>query len=209
MTQRVADEAISRFARQQHDWMGRVLKGSLDPTEVARVVQAIINRGLRYPLLSERKLLKPVATATAAKDPPFVNEFFQSRPGLYVWDSFRERFDLEALSQSVGGRPYVASLLKSNAYDRDIRRELPENNLSALEDIAGFIEAQPNGKEGFLLTNGYANIFYVEGRNGEVFAVGVLWVSDGRGWFVYDWLLDEFGLWDAGRQVLCPGNAAL
>ncbi|MBP6975318.1 MAG: hypothetical protein KBB51_00650, partial [Candidatus Moranbacteria bacterium] len=78
-----------------------------------------------------------------------------------------------------------------------------------LEDIAGLIEAQPGGKSGFLLNNGYANIFYVEGKNGEVFAVRVGWRSVDREWSVGGWGLGERGDWDAGRQVLCPGNAAL
>ena len=46
MTQRVADnDVIATFAKRQHDWMERVLKGSLDPTEVARAVQVLIDRG--------------------------------------------------------------------------------------------------------------------------------------------------------------------
>lgn len=45
MTQRVPDSVIATFARQQHDWMERVLKGSLDSNEVARAVQSLIDRG--------------------------------------------------------------------------------------------------------------------------------------------------------------------
>lgn len=41
----VADEVLGRFARQQHDWFERVRKGSLDPDEVLRAVQPIIDRG--------------------------------------------------------------------------------------------------------------------------------------------------------------------
>lgn len=44
MTQRVPDAVIAAFARQQHDWMERVLKGSLDPHKVARAVQIIIDQ---------------------------------------------------------------------------------------------------------------------------------------------------------------------
>ncbi len=163
----------------------------------------------RYPVLTEMWLLKPIAMATAAKDPPFVNEFFRTRHGLDVRDSFHERFDLEAPSQSTGGRPYVASLLKSNAYDRDIRRQLPENHLSTLEDIAGFIEDQPNGKKGVLLTKDYANIFYVLGKNSQVFVVYVCWYSATHRWVVRVFDLGENGEWSAWNQVLCPGNAAL
>ncbi len=210
----VADEVIARFARQQHDWMQRVLKGSLNPVEVASAVQSIINRGYRYPV-TETRLLKPVAQATVpARTKPFnAVEFYQTGTGLYVYDTFADRLDVNARQtvDSAPERPYVASLLKANAYDKDIRKELPENHLSTLEDIAGLIEAQSGGKSGFLLNNGYANIFYVEGKNGEVFAVSVRWDSGRRGWGVNGWKLDEAGRreWRTDRQALCPGNAAL
>jgi hypothetical protein len=45
MTQRVPDSIIATFARQEHDWMQRVLKGSLDPVRVARAVQVLIDQG--------------------------------------------------------------------------------------------------------------------------------------------------------------------
>lgn len=161
----------------------------------------------------ETDLLRVVGiTTVSARTKPFVaSEFYQTGTGLYVYDTFADRLDLSARQtvDSAPERPYVASLLKANAYDRDIRKELPEIHLSPLEDIAGLIEAQPNGKSGFLLNNGYANIFYVEGKNGEVFAVLVFWRSGHRYWYVDVWGLDELGWWDADRQVLCPGNAAL
>ncbi|MEK9134733.1 MAG: hypothetical protein AAB451_00275 [Patescibacteria group bacterium] len=45
MTTIVADEVLGRFARQQNDWFRRVREGSLDPEEVGRVVQSVIDRG--------------------------------------------------------------------------------------------------------------------------------------------------------------------
>ncbi|MEI9966688.1 MAG: hypothetical protein WDN67_03585 [Candidatus Moraniibacteriota bacterium] len=165
------------------------------------------------PLLQETVLFKPVGQATVpARTKPFnAAEFYRTGPGLYVYDTFANRLDVNARQTvaSASERPYAASLLKANAYDKDIRKELPETHLSTLEDIAGLIEAQPGGKSGFLLNNGYANIFYVEGKNGEVFAVFVYWLSDDRGWLVDAWQLDEDGDWNGGGQVLCPGNAAL
>ncbi|MDP2837877.1 MAG: hypothetical protein Q8O53_01190 [Candidatus Moranbacteria bacterium] len=164
-------------------------------------------------MLAETRLLKPVSSATVpARTKPFVaSEFYQTGTGLYVYDTFADRLDLSAKQtvDSAPERPYVASLLKANAYDKDIRKELPDTHLSTLEDIAGLIETQPNGKSGFLLNNGWANIFYVEGKNGDVFAVDVDWRSGNREWYVRDWKLDEVGHWSAGYRVLCPGNAAL
>lgn len=162
-------------------------------------------------LVVETRLLKPVAQATvpARTKPVDAAEFFQTREGLHVYDSFRNRFDFEAPIQAVSDQPYVASLLKSDAKDWDIRKELPETHLSTLEDIAGFIEVQPNGKEGFLLTNGYVNLFYVMGKEGVVIVVDIYWSAECRGWDVRGWNLDEGGRWLAGYQVLCPGTASL
>ena len=164
-------------------------------------------------IVVETKLLKPVAQATVpARTKPFVaSEFYQTGTGLYVYDTFANRLDLSARQtvDSAPERPYVVLLLKGNAYNKNIRKELPETHLSTPEDIAGLIEAQPVGKSGFLLNNGYANIFYVEGKNGEVFAVDVYWRAGRRKWDVRDWKLDENGKWNAGYQVLCPGNAVL
>ena len=164
-------------------------------------------------LCVETSLLRVVGIATvSARTKPFnVAAFYQTGPGLYVFYSFTNRFDLNARPtvDSAPEHSYVASLLKADAYDRDIRKELPENHLSSLEDIAGLIVAQPGGQSGFLLTNGYANIFYALGKKGEVFAVVVNWDFDDHEWNVNVWKLDELGYWFAGRQVLCPGNTAL
>ena len=189
-------------------------RGDALKAEIERAtINALKQPSSRYPVLAETRLLKPVAKATVpARTKPFnAAEFYQTGLYVYVYDTFADRLDLSARQtvDSAPERPYVASLLKANAYDKDIRKELPENHLSTLEDIAGLIEAQRSGKSGFLLNNGYANIFYVEGKNGEVFAVGVGWVSVSRQWLVGGWRLGEDGEWCADYPVLCPGNAAL
>lgn len=178
-------------------------------------INALKQLSSRYPVLAETRLLKPVAQATIpARTKSFVaSEFYQTRPGLYVdvYDTFVDHLDLSARKtvDSAPERPYVASLLKAKVHNKDIRKELPDTHLSTLEDIAGLIEAQLGGKSGFLLSNGYANIFYVEGKNSEVSIVGVYWYSGFREWRVSEWGLDEDSYLGAGRQVLCPGNAAL
>ena len=204
-----AQVPLDKEGAQQVIERGDVLKAEIERA----TINALKKLGSRYPVLAETTLLKPVAQATVpARTKPFnAAEFYQTGPGLYVDDTFADRLDVNARRtvDSAPERPYVASLLKANAYDMDIRKELPETHLSTLEDIAGLIEAQPNGKSGLLLNNGYANIFYVEGKNGEVFAVNVDWGSGNREWNVRGWELGEIGNWNAGRQVLCPGNAVL
>ena len=168
----------------------------------------------RYPVLTETRLLKPVAQATVlARTRPFnVAEFYQTIPGAYIRSKrfFVDRLDLSTkpMVDSAPERPYVASLLKANAFDAEIRKELPENHLSTLEDIASLIEAQPVGKPGLLLANGHANIFYVAGKNAEVFAADIS-LDPKSGWSIDICKLNNLGYWFSGLQVLCPGTAAL
>ena len=177
------------------------------------MIQSITSMTSRRPgkQLVETDFLKPVARAIApARTKPFnAAEFYRTGTGLYVYEIFADRLDLNARQtvDSAPERPYVSLLLKVNGYDKDICKELPETHLSTLEDTAGLIEAQPGGKSGFLLNNGCANIFYVEGKNSGVFAVGVGWSSGAREWNVDDWRIDASGEWAADRHVLCPGNA--
>lgn len=215
-----AAESAAKSAVAQADFLDKdgaqlvIVRGDELKVAIERAtINALKQLSSRYPMLVETKLLKPVAKASVpARTNPFnAVAFYQTGTGLYVYDTFADRLDLNArqTADSAPERPYVASLLKANVYDKDIRKELPETHLSTLEDIAGLIEAQPNGKSGFLLNNGYANIFYVAGKNGEVFAVFVYWDSGHRLWFVFDWRLGGRGEWDADDQVLCPGNATL
>jgi hypothetical protein len=51
-----------------------------------------------------------------------------------------------------------------------------------------------------LLTNGRANIFYVEDAKGVLWAVGARWNS-GRGWFVFAGLVSGPAGWDAHYLV--------
>ena len=159
------------------------------------------------------RLLRPVAqTVVSARTNPFnAAEFYRTRTGLYVCDTFATHLNLRArkIVDSAPERPYVALLLKENAYDDDIRKELPENHLSTLEDIAGFIETQSRGKPGLLHNNFWMNIFYVEGKNSEVFVAGVRWDPICCRWLVDDWELNKNGRWPAGRQIICPGTIVL
>jgi hypothetical protein len=67
--------------------------------------------------------------------------------------------------------------------------------------IEAMIKDQWGGKEGKLLTSGYANLFYLSSC-----VVGVSWSADYRGWCVNAWRRDD-SKWRAGRQVFSPATA--
>lgn len=140
---------------------------------------------------------------TSVFDP---DKFFQTQTGRYIWDYFRDR--VVAAAKPVESLPAaeIASFdLVKNATDMQIQGELPEGHV--FEDtsvfcayLATMIERQEGGAAGDLLANGYANIFYVCGVAGEVFAVRAYWYAVRREWFVHAYFLGA-RQWRAGPRV--------
>ena len=73
----------------------------------------------------------------------------------------------------------IAKLTKPSM-DGPILTELGEKGETTLAQIYALMERQANGEEGVLLTNMWANAFYIRDVNGTLRAVGVRWAS-------YDW----------------------
>lgn len=130
------------------------------------------------------------------------DEFFKTRKGLWVSEAFIDRILSVAEKVMEGKWSELKSWdLRKRATDTEVRAELPENHLVELWQIAKLIEGQPYGEKGPLLTNGYANLFYVKGKGGQVFVVFVLWDADYGWWRVHAWRLGGRGWWHAGYRV--------
>ena len=177
-----------------------------------------VSRG-RVPTLDElRKFLglnkflgAPTAFAyPAIAEPADPSEFYQTREGLWVDPDFVRWVlpaakKLEALPE-LAGQHYP---LVVDANDGEIRGELPQDCVWEADEfctrLAVKIQRQWDNKTpGNLLNNGYANIFYVRGVGGEVFAVDVDWSSGAREWRVYAGRSDD-GRWSAGNRAF-PRN---
>ena len=123
------------------------------------------------------------------------NEFFVTRKGLYLWNDISRVLKNAQAVDSAGAATLRSFNLVKNAYDKEIKAELPEHHEVELWQIAELIDAQKNGENGPLLTNGYANIFYVAG-----YAVNARWNAVDREWNVDAWrLVDDY--WNAGFRV--------
>jgi hypothetical protein len=70
---------------------------------------------------------------------------------------------------------------------------------TTLTEIYATMEAQPNGENGSLLNNGWANIFYIVDINGTLRAVGVRWI--GEGWIVIACSVEDLNKWNADNRV--------
>ncbi len=131
--------------------------------------------------------------------------YFQSRDGLHVWDNFK--YLILPATKPIEKTPAMEvaySELLERSIDSQIRNELSESHVFKdatifCSHLAGMIDSQFSGKEGPLLTSGYANIFYVQVEV-KVLAVDAYWNHDDRRWLVYTYEVDDYD-WGVGDRV--------
>ena len=133
------------------------------------------------------------------------HEFFQNREGLWRSDTFvRQILSVAKKTERIQLPDHIPSFtLPKSMGDSEIRRKLGDNHVFGASEgctvIAGMISHQQNGKNGDLINNGKANIFYVRGKDDGIFTVSVYWVAGGREWGVNAIQFDD-NQWLAGRR---------
>ena len=68
--------------------------------------------------------------------------------------------------------------------------------------MVDLMRRQGRGQKGFLLVNGYANIFYIRDTTGTLWAVFCYWYSAREYWVVEAYPVTNPDGWAAGRQVI-------
>lgn len=120
----------------------------------------------------------------------------------YLGDNFRKYFLPKKETGEVAAEELTVNELLEDAYDPAIVTDLggEEKVEISLGQFFAMFAKQPNGESGQLLTNGRANIGYIRGDDGVLWAVGGRWGGDG--WSFGARPLDGPSRWHAGRQVL-------
>lgn len=118
----------------------------------------------------------------------------------FLGDNFKTWF-LDKVEETMEDVSLFYFDLLRNSLDASIIQDLGgetkvETTLCAIWTL---LKMQRNGEPGILLTNGYANIFYIKDTQGVLRAVGVYW--RGGGWYVYAGSVTLPCEWDAGRRV--------
>lgn len=162
-------------------------------------------------------LLEKIGTVTikAATEKFVAREKFQlnygkeAKPGVsiaYLGDNFTSWF----LEKTEEPKPETAldySKLMRPSLDTPIMEELGEAKETMLVEIYALMERQAKGEEGVLLTNGWANIFYVRDANGTLRAVRVDWDSVNEGWHVLADPVTYSSRWSVGNQVFSRNSS--
>ena len=209
----------SMTGRQKRD-IRKLFTDSLDEMGFSRdLAQKVLGNGGRLKKgvknllveLSASDLLETVGTVAvqaiatfSAKDHFKVNTSGEVKIG-YIWDGFSNAFlagDGKVEADIAEATLRVHKLVK-NSVDGPIIAELGGEEVAetSLAQMYELMKAQGQGQQGILLTNGYANIFYVRDVK------GVLWVADCRWSSGYDyWDVNAYPVtypdtWRAGDQV--------
>ena len=122
-----------------------------------------------------------------------------------IWDNFTNWFlaDDGKIEEPINKQTLRHGNLTKGSIDGPIIEELggetkAETTLTELWDM---LKKQPKGEDGDLLTNSYANIFYIKDTEGVLRAVFVDW--HGVGWFVDADSVEYSNEWAPGSRVFC------
>jgi hypothetical protein len=118
----------------------------------------------------------------------------------YLGDNFKSWF-LRKEEQPFAGSTLKYGKLSRYSVDGPILAELGGETEAetTLTELFALMEAQKNGESGPLLTNGYANIFYIKDTAGALRAVHAYW--HGGGWHVGAVAVTYPYEWRGGRRV--------
>lgn len=189
------------------DWTSGQLNALVKKVGGEKIARGILDGTVQFTVTEQKHLVHHNTIDLPELSKTFnPQEYYRNRTGLYVWDGFTDNIlSVAKKTKKVSARKIVSYNLMKASNDAEICIELPENYVweDASEfcaHLANMIDGQPNGKEGNFLSNGYTNIFYVCGKDNEVFAVHLSWVADGREWRVlaYRLVADR---WGVGRRA--------
>ena len=156
-----------------------------------------------------KKLLEPIGTVTilatkkkfVAKKKFIIDTSDKAKIKIsYLGDNFKKWF-LDKAEEPIKETKLRYDRLTECSVDEPIITELggEEKAETTLTEVFSLMEKQPNGKDGDLLNNGYANIFYVRDADGVLRAVNVNW-NDG-GWNVNANTVENPNRWNVGNVV--------
>lgn len=175
-------------------------------------IEAIVNKlggmeGVKRFLASELvtkepNLLWQITTVSVSGTEKFVaKEYLRTANIGYTGDNFDKLF-LNKAEKNVEGVNVAIHRLEKDSLDVPILAELGNRAEISLAHLFQLIKKQSKREDGPLLTNGYANIAYIRGTDGNLWAVDACWYSGYGYWRVYAYSVEYPNRWYAGRQVL-------
>ena len=171
-----------------------------DPEFPSRLMEIIKTYEVRVPKILE--IVNGQIHFPGSKKFVASEHFRKDNPKVKFWDfgsNFASLF-IPKTEKNVEASSLRRQKLLKNSSDSEIIKALggEEKAETSLAEFYARLEAQGNGEEGPLLTNGNWNIFYIRDKDGVLHAVFARWL--GGGWYVD---ADDLGYggWYEGRRV--------
>jgi hypothetical protein len=153
-------------------------------------------------------LLEPLETAAAPATTAaaVIRDHFKNNTSVKfstIFSEFKNRFFDKTEKPAPASTCRKYKLLQISA-DGPIIAELGGEAKveSTFASALAHLLRQPNGEAGFLQTNGYANIFYVKDKKGELCAVRIGWTD--AGWVVDAISVQDPLAWNGKHEIFCP-----
>lgn len=123
---------------------------------------------------------------------------------VYIWSGFQTQLDTVKKGKVIKVKGGVSTTTTYDKYNTLKYKAMSiDEVMGTIDDL---ISKQPNGEEGVLLTNGYANVFYTTCKDGVVRAVFCSWDADRGKWHLgCRELGDDF--WHGGYQFFVSENS--
>lgn len=154
-------------------------------------------------VLTKPKLLRKVATAKVPGFARFVNDETSRKEANISWTGSNfDKFFGDLVEENVAEATIAVWHLEQNSKNSPIRTELGDREVIKLAQFVSMIKEQSQRQKGKLLVNGFANVAYIIGNDGNVWAVSTYWNSACGYWDVGASSVDSPGEWYDGNQIL-------
>lgn len=130
-------------------------------------------------------LLRQIATVSVSGFREFVakDHLRSANIGLIIESNFKYFF-LEKIEKNVGPINLAVYRLEKSSLDTSILAKLGDCAEISLAYFFELLKRQAYRQKGQLLTNGFANIAYVRGSDGDLLAVSAQWRGSNHDWYV-------------------------
>lgn len=135
-------------------------------------------------IVREAVLLRKIAEASVSGTDRFVaKDRFKAANVGYAGGNFHKLF-LNKVEENVGDAAVVVHRMERSSPNASVLAEFGDQAEIKLAHLFVLLEKQSSGQEGFLLTDGYANVAYVRDTTGTLWAVCASWDIDHNFWRV-------------------------
>lgn len=189
-------------AQIMHGQTNALVKNIMAQMGIDDPEEAIRRMNSREWVVRQLDLLKQVAKISVSGVKRFCAQDHLKQANVgWMGDNFKGLF-LDKVEEDVGAGTIAVHCLEKTSLDAPIMAELGERAELQLAHFFELLKAQSKREEGNLLVNGYVNIAYIRGTDGNLWAMSARWRS-GRGcWRVRAGSVGGPDGWADGGRVL-------